>query len=60
VCSRWWAEKEVGLENVLEALNRHAAANPKQQWLRPSSLLVEAVNNKASIAATLAAHRKKV
>lgn len=58
IICRWWAEKEVGLENVLKALNRHSAAFPKQQWLKPSNLLVEAVKSKSSISAALAAHRK--
>jgi hypothetical protein len=50
---RWWAEQEVGLEKVLEALNRYSEKYPKQPYLKPTQLLVDAVQSKRSIQQTL-------
>ncbi len=41
----WWAENEVGLAKVLEALTRHSRNYPQQPHLEPSPLLVEAVQS---------------
>lgn len=49
----WWAEQEVGLEKVLEALNRYSEKYPKQPYLKPTQLLVDAVQSKRSIQQTL-------
>ena len=50
---------EVGLGNVLSALEKHSTAFPQQPWLRPSKLLVDAVTSKSSIKDALADYRKK-
>lgn len=48
LCS-FWAENEVGLATVLATLEKYHAKYPTQQWLKPASLLVNAVNSKCSI-----------
>jgi hypothetical protein len=55
---RWWAEKEIGLQNVLSALQIHSANFPQQPHLKPSELLVEAVKQGKSLQETLATRRK--
>jgi hypothetical protein len=58
LCRRWWAEKEIGLQNVLNALQTHSEKFPQQPHLKPSDLLVEAVKQGKSLQETLATRRK--
>lgn len=53
----WWAENEVGLSKVLDALSTYSKKYPQQPHLQPSELLTEAVAKGQSLKQCLTARR---
>lgn len=55
----WWAEREVGLRNVLQAINKQNAQAPHIKWWEPSKLLKDVVASGATVKEELHFRNKK-